>query len=68
MGDLGGGEESDTALLQRVVELLLAGGYFRARIPSLAPFDKLIGGLAWSITACNVEVRWISNRDALTWM
>ena len=40
-----------------IAELLLNGGYFRARIPgpSLA-FDKIVGGLAWSITASNVDV------------
>jgi len=39
-----------------IAELLLNGGYFRARIPSLPPFDKIVGGLAWSITASNVDV------------
>lgn len=42
--------------LGEITELLLTGGYFRARIPSLDPFDKIIGGLAWSITASNVDV------------
>ena len=42
--------------LGEITELLLTGGYFRARIPSLPPFDKIIGGLAWSITASNVDV------------
>lgn len=43
-------------LLQKILDLLLAGGYFRARISSLSPFDKLTGGLAWCITASNVDV------------
>jgi|AntAceMinimDraft_12_1070368.scaffolds.fasta_scaffold58388_1 hypothetical protein len=42
--------------LREITELLLTGGYFRARIPSLPAFDKIIGGLAWSITASYVDV------------
>lgn len=34
-----------------IVELLLSAGYFRARISGLSPFDKVVGGLAWAITA-----------------
>jgi hypothetical protein len=36
--------------------MLLAAGYFRARIPKLHPFDKMLGGLAWCIISSNVEV------------
>jgi len=36
--------------------MFLNGGYFRARIASITPFDKIIGGLAWSITASNADV------------
>ena len=42
--------------LKECCDLLLAGGYFRARIPTLSPFDKVVGGLAWSITASGVDV------------
>ena len=42
--------------LKECCDLLLAGGYFRARIPTLTPFDKVVGGLAWSITASGVDV------------
>ncbi|KAI5076151.1 hypothetical protein GOP47_0008216, partial [Adiantum capillus-veneris] len=31
-------------------------GYARAQVCSLPPFDKLTGGLAWCITACDVDV------------
>lgn len=31
-------------------------GYFRARISSLSPFDKIVGGMAWAVTAANEEV------------
>jgi len=34
----------------------VAAGYFRARISSLSPFDKVIGGMAWSITSSNADV------------
>jgi len=40
----------------RIIDLLLAGGYFRARISGLSPFDKVVGGMAWSISASNVDV------------
>lgn len=40
-----------SAPLQGIVDLLLAGGYFRARIASLPAFDKVIGGLAWSLVS-----------------
>lgn len=36
--------------------MLLAAGYFRARIPTLPAFDKMLGGMAWCITASNVDV------------
>ncbi|UJR23182.1 hypothetical protein I4U23_026201 [Adineta vaga] len=38
------------------MELLLAAGYFRVRIKGLSDFDKVVGGLAWSIQACNFAV------------
>ena len=43
-------------LWREVSELLLAGGYFRARLTALTPFDKIIGGLAWAVTTCSVDV------------
>lgn len=39
-----------------IMELLLAAGYFRVRIKGLSDFDKVVGGLAWSIQACNFAV------------
>lgn len=42
--------------LKECSDVLLAGGYFRARIPTLSPFDKVIGGMVWSITASNVDL------------
>ncbi len=42
--------------LKECCDVLLAAGYFRARISTLSPFDKVIGGMVWSITASNVDV------------
>eukprot|EP00762_Andalucia_godoyi_P004091 ANDGO_06296.mRNA.1 Coiled-coil domain-containing protein 93 homolog len=42
--------------LDEIVEMLVAAGYFRARISSLSPFDKVIGGMAWCISNANVDV------------
>jgi hypothetical protein len=36
--------------------LLVAAGYFRARIKGLLPFDKVVGGMTWCIESCNVDV------------
>lgn len=51
--------EDDELQMRRfddLVELLLAAGYFRARIASLSPFDKVIGGLTWCIVNSHVDV------------
>ena len=48
--------EAQRDVLAELTELLLAGGYFRARLTDLTAFDKVVGGLAWSITASNVDV------------
>lgn len=44
------------ARYDEIVALLLAAGYFRARIPALSPFDKVVGGMAWCMTATSVDV------------
>ena len=47
---IGAIEQSNADAQQRydeIVELLLAAGYFRARIATLSPFDKVVGGKAW---------------------
>ena len=51
-------------LYQKIVELLIAAGYFRARIHTLEPFDKLLGGLAWTLTGCFCDVDIEFNTDA----
>jgi hypothetical protein len=42
--------------LQEILELLVAAGYFRARIKGLSEFDKIVGGLTWCISTCNFDV------------
>ena len=49
-------DEEQDVKLQETVDLLLAAGYFRARIKGLSPFDKVVGGMTWCITASNVDV------------
>jgi len=39
-----------------VCDLLVAAGYFRARISSLKAFDKIVGGLAWCIINSYVDI------------
>ena len=34
-------DEEQTQKFDEIVEILLAGGYFRARISGLSPFDKV---------------------------
>jgi hypothetical protein len=53
-------QEQDQNLTQ-IIDILLAAGYFRARVASLSPFDKVIfikilGGMAWCITLANEEI------------
>ena len=43
-------------LYNKIVELFIAAGYFRARIQNLEPFDKLLGGMAWTLTGCFYDI------------
>eukprot|EP00771_Trimastix_marina_P000239 gnl/Trimastix_PCT/1248.p1 GENE.gnl/Trimastix_PCT/1248~~gnl/Trimastix_PCT/1248.p1 ORF type:complete len:602 (+),score=167.59 gnl/Trimastix_PCT/1248:57-1808(+) len=49
-------EEATQDQFNRITEMLVAAGYFKARIPGLTPFDRVVGGVAWCITASNVYV------------
>ncbi|XP_044071643.1 coiled-coil domain-containing protein 93 [Siniperca chuatsi] len=49
-------DEDQSVKLAEILELLLAAGYFRARIKGLSPFDKVVGGMTWCITTCNFDV------------
>ncbi|XP_059483983.1 coiled-coil domain-containing protein 93 [Neocloeon triangulifer] len=42
--------------LQEITDLLVAAGYFRARIKTLPAFDKVVGGMVWCIENCNFDV------------
>ena len=46
---------SSPELLQ-IIDMFLAAGYFRARVHTLPPFDKVVGGMAWCITLANEDV------------
>uniref|UniRef100_A0A8C5I5S6 Coiled-coil domain-containing protein 93 n=1 Tax=Gouania willdenowi TaxID=441366 RepID=A0A8C5I5S6_GOUWI len=49
-------DEEQSVKLAETLELLLAAGYFRARIRGLTPFDKVVGGMTWCITTCNFDI------------
>ncbi|XP_067371902.1 coiled-coil domain-containing protein 93 isoform X2 [Channa argus] len=49
-------DEEQSVKLSEILELLLAAGYFRSRIKGLSPFDKVVGGMTWCITTCNIEI------------
>ncbi|XP_061698432.1 coiled-coil domain-containing protein 93 isoform X3 [Syngnathoides biaculeatus] len=49
-------DEEQWIKLAEILELLLAAGYFRARIKGLSPFDKVVGGMTWCITTCNYDI------------
>ncbi|KAL3831574.1 hypothetical protein ACJMK2_023312 [Sinanodonta woodiana] len=49
-------DEEQNVKLSQTIELLLAAGYFRARIKGLSPFDKVVGGMTWCITTCNFDI------------
>lgn len=41
---------------EEIIDLLLSAGYFRARINNLSEFDKVVGGLCWSIMSSGEDV------------
>uniref|UniRef100_A0A3P8X079 CCDC93 N-terminal domain-containing protein n=1 Tax=Cynoglossus semilaevis TaxID=244447 RepID=A0A3P8X079_CYNSE len=49
-------DEEQNIKLAEILELLLAAGYFRARIKGLSSFDKVVGGMTWCITTCNFGI------------
>ncbi|CDW88967.1 UNKNOWN [Stylonychia lemnae] len=48
-------EQQQSELLARINELLINGGYFRARL-NIDPFDKILGGMCWSIAGSNYDI------------
>ncbi|PRP79347.1 hypothetical protein PROFUN_12948 [Planoprotostelium fungivorum] len=49
-------DEEQESKYQELIDLLLVGGYFRARIAGLSRFDKIVGGMAWCITSSNEDL------------
>ncbi|GLH04549.1 Coiled-coil domain-containing protein 93 [Gryllus bimaculatus] len=49
-------DEEQKLKLHEIIDVLVAAGYFRARIKGLSPFDKVVGGMTWCIETCNFEV------------
>lgn len=49
-------DEEQSTKLQEIIDLLVAAGYFRARIKGLSSFDKIVGGMTWCIESCNIDV------------
>eukprot|EP00794_Sanderia_malayensis_P016993 gene16993-18705_t len=49
-------DEEQGVKFDETIELLLAAGYFRARIKGLSPFDKIVGGMVWCITTCDFDI------------
>lgn len=49
-------DEEQKTKLQEIIDLLVAAGYFRARIKGLSNFDKVVGGMTWCIESCNFDV------------
>ncbi len=42
--------------LKECCDLLLAAGYHRARVSTLSPFDRVVGGMVWAMTNSNLDV------------
>ena len=49
-------EEAQQELIQKINDILIAGGYFRARLNTIDPFDKILGGMCWSIAGSNFDI------------
>ncbi len=49
-------DDEQRVKFDETIELLLAAGYFRARIKGLSPFDKIVGGMVWCITTCDFDI------------
>lgn len=49
-------DEEQQKKFQDIIDLLLAAGYFRARIKGLSDFDKVIGGMTWCIESSNFDI------------
>jgi hypothetical protein len=50
------GDQDDIENYQKICDILLEAGYYRARISTISPFDKILGGLCWTITGLLMSV------------
>lgn len=57
-------EAEQAELLQKLQDLLIAAGYFRARL-NISAFDKILGAMCWCIAGSNFDVD-IEFEDDLT--
>ena len=49
-------DEEQQARRVEIIDLLVAAGYFRARIKGLSSFDKIVGGMTWCVSNCNIDI------------
>ncbi|EDW02662.1 coiled-coil domain-containing protein 93 [Drosophila grimshawi] len=50
-------EDTDAAAKELdTFDILVAAGYYRARIKGLSGFDKVVGGMTWCIECCDYDV------------
>ncbi|GAB0093800.1 Coiled-coil domain-containing protein 93 [Sergentomyia squamirostris] len=49
-------DEEQNLKQQEIFDILVAAGYFRARIKGLSAFDKIVGGMVWCMEACDYDV------------
>ncbi|XP_055378324.1 coiled-coil domain-containing protein 93 [Condylostylus longicornis] len=49
-------DQEQNAKEQEIFDILVAAGYFRARIKGLSAFDKIVGGMTWCIESCDFDV------------
>lgn len=48
-------EKHQSELMQKINDILVAAGYFRARL-NIDPFDKILGGMCWCIARSNFDI------------
>ncbi|GMS84347.1 hypothetical protein PENTCL1PPCAC_6522 [Pristionchus entomophagus] len=51
-------QDSSSLLSRSCLDLLVAAGYFRARVKGISAFDKIVGGMVWCIStlSCSIDV------------
>nr|CAH7735399.1 unnamed protein product [Callosobruchus chinensis] len=49
-------DEEQSVKAQEIIDILVAAGYFRAKIMGVSPFDKVVGGMTWCIELCNFDL------------